>query len=384
MQVIICGAGVAGIEALLRLRALAGSSVDITLLSPDEYLDYRPLSVVEPFDDQSRRQYPIAGIAADAQAHWLPESLDWVDRHNRLVHTRGGKSLPYDALLLAVGGRRRHAAPHLTVFPETRGAHGYRRILQGIDSGDVSELAFVMPEGPSWPLPLYELALMTGHYAGDRQRAIALTFITPEKSPLGVFGAGVSAEIAALLAARDIAVYCSSNVEMPAAQRLFRMPSGSESHPQYTLTLPSLTGPDVHGIPGDAVHRFLPVDEHCRVLDTDGHIFAAGDATGWRIKHGALSVQQAHTAAAGIARLAGLDGPCPPLHPVLQGTLWTGSAPLYLSAHFIAGQGWNGQLHGEPPWDPQDKVVGADLGPYLRRRFDVGAASTTRPHSTLS
>ncbi len=32
---VICGAGIAGIEGLLRMRRLAGDQVDITLLSPN-------------------------------------------------------------------------------------------------------------------------------------------------------------------------------------------------------------------------------------------------------------------------------------------------------------------------------------------------------------
>ena len=41
--------GIAGIEGLLRLRRLAGDQLDMILLSPADYLVYRPLAVLEPF-----------------------------------------------------------------------------------------------------------------------------------------------------------------------------------------------------------------------------------------------------------------------------------------------------------------------------------------------
>ena len=47
--VVICGGGIAGIEGLLRLRRLAGDQLDMILLSPADYLVYRPLAVLEPF-----------------------------------------------------------------------------------------------------------------------------------------------------------------------------------------------------------------------------------------------------------------------------------------------------------------------------------------------
>ena len=107
------------------------------------------------------------------------------------------------------------------------------------------------------------------------------------------------------------------------------------------------------------------MDDHCRVLGTDGRIFAAGDATNLPVKHGGVSAQQADTAAAGIAHLAGL-GPAPSaLHPVIRGTLLTGGKPLYLSAHLIAGQGWQAEIYETAPWPVEDKIIAEELSRYL-------------------
>jgi hypothetical protein len=49
------------VEAALRLRRLAGDRVQMTLVSPDEELVYRPLAVREPFARAGARRYPGRG-----------------------------------------------------------------------------------------------------------------------------------------------------------------------------------------------------------------------------------------------------------------------------------------------------------------------------------
>ena len=373
-KVVVCGGGVAGIEALLRLRHLAGDNVDITLLSPGDYLDYRPVAVLEPFDREPIRRYPIERIVADHGVRWIPDSLGWVDRFQHTVHCAAtGESLVYDALLLAVGGRARPTNPHMDVFTSPQGEKAYADILQELEAGKLTDLAFVVPEGPSWPLPLYELALMTARRANDRDQRLRISLITPDARPLAVFGAQASTVVSRLLSGAGVTLYCGTTADMQKDRCLVLHPSGVELHPQHTVTLPRITGPDVRGIPGDPTHRFLEIDLHCRVARTDGSIFAAGDATNFPVKHGAISAQQADTAAAGIAHLAGAGPRSEPLHPILRTKLLTGHEPLYLSAHVIAGQGWNAEIHHEPPWGTEAKIVAAELGPYLKSIEDSAA-----------
>jgi sulfide:quinone oxidoreductase len=150
-------------------------------------------------------------------------------------------------------------------------------------------------------------------------------------------------------------------------RHLILQPSGTELHPDRTVTLPTITGPNIRGIPGDAIDRFLAIDQYCRVRDTDGRIFAAGDATDLPVKHGGLGAQQADTAAAAIAHLAGVAEAPDPLRPMIRGTLLTGGKPLYMAAHLIAGHGWRTEIYEQPPWPMDDKVVAVELGPYLSR-----------------
>ncbi len=103
-NVVICGAGIAGIEGLLRLRRLAGDHVRVTLVSPEEEFVYRPLAVLEPFALASVRRYPVAQIVSDTSAAWIRDRLTAVDTQARTLQTEGGRELSYDALLLAIGG----------------------------------------------------------------------------------------------------------------------------------------------------------------------------------------------------------------------------------------------------------------------------------------
>ena len=70
---VIAGGGVAGLETLLALRALAGDRVDITLVTPELRFVNRSMAVDQPFRttaprgvrlEASRRSTTRAGIAA--------------------------------------------------------------------------------------------------------------------------------------------------------------------------------------------------------------------------------------------------------------------------------------------------------------------------------
>ena len=364
-KVVICGAGVAGVEGLLRLRKLAGDRVEITLLSAQQHFSYRPIAVLEPFAKGKADRYSVARIAADTDTRWIPHNLTWVDRDKRQVHASNGEVLDYDALLLAVGGRERKPPQHMEVFSDRNADQMYRAVLSDIDSGDITSLAFVMPSGPTWPLPLYELALLTAEQKYGNPR-LDICFITPEKLPLQAFGSEAGEAVARILHQAGISLFSDADVRVLGPRHLQLHGGGIELHPDRIVTIPMITGPNVAGIAGDARERFLPIDDRCRVQGTDGRIFAAGDATDLPVKHGGVGAQQADTAAAGIAYLAGVGDAPGPAHPVIRGMLLTGHDPLYLMAHVVAGRGWQAQVYREPPWPPDEKVIAVELGPYLR------------------
>jgi sulfide:quinone oxidoreductase len=365
-RVVICGGGIAAVEALLHLRRLAGDSVHIELLAPADELVYRPLAVREPFAFGPPRRYPLRRIERDTQAEWIKDALEWVDPDARVVHTAEGRRLEYDGLLIAVGARQVEPYKHVATFRDAEADATYHGIVQDVEGGYTRRLAFVQPVGPVWPLPLYELALMTAERAESMDvRDLELSLVTPEPRPLAVFGTAVSDVVTNRLARAGVTVYTNSLAKVPAARKLVIQPQNIELADQRIVTMPRIAGPAIRGLPGAGAHGFLPIDKHCTVRGTDGRVFAAGDAANYPIKHGGLGAQMADAAAAAIAVLAGAQEKAPAFNPVIRGKLLTGHDPVYMSALPVGAESFESEVYDEPPWPADDKVVAEELGPYL-------------------
>lgn len=364
LKVVICGGGFSATEALLRLHRLAGKSVEVTLIAPNRYLKYRPLTVFTPFGEDSVPRYPLRDLLARTGAAWLHDRVTAIDHRERTVYTADSGPVHYDALLLALGAKERKRHPHVTLFTDRTGGQTYRTIVAGIDSGAITRLALIEPSGPSWPLPLYELALFTAKHARDRGLRLQIALIVPHPHPLYPFGTGAGGVVEQLLRDAGVTPYLGRTADIAGTQSLRLHPGGDELDPQQIVTLPTITGPSLPGVPGDARDRFIPVDDRCRVRGTDGRVFAAGDATDLPVKHGSLAAEQADVAAAGIAHLAGAK-PAQPFRPVLRGTLLTGGTPLYLEAHLVAGTSWESRILTEPTWPAGQLVVAEELAAYL-------------------
>jgi sulfide:quinone oxidoreductase len=365
-RVVVCGGGIAAAEGLLRLRALAGDTVELRMVAPNDELVYRPLAVREPFAFGAPKRYPLRQIARDTRAEWIQDALAWVDRDSRAVHTRDGQELEYDALLVAVGANQVDEYRHAGTFRDSAADETFNGVVQDIELGYSKSLAFIQPVGPVWPLPLYELALMTAERARSMDvRELELTLVTPEHRPLAVFGPAASDAVSARLDSAGITVYTEALAKVPEARRLLIEPRGIELHPERMLAMPRVSGPAIAGLPGGGAHGFLPIDRHCSVPETGGRVFAAGDAVNYPIKHGGLGAQMADAAASGIAALAGAIEKPALFNPVIRGKLLTGSDPLYISAHPAGSESFQSEVFDEPPWPADDKVIAEELGPYL-------------------
>jgi sulfide:quinone oxidoreductase len=368
-RVVICGGGITAIEGLLHLRRLAGDSVHVKLVAPNEELVYRPMAVREPFALGPARRYPIRLIARDNHAEWIKDSLAWVDPDGRVVHTESGESVQFDALLVAVGGRPvdEYRPERVTTFRDADADATYHGIIQDIEQDYTRSVAFIQPVGPVWPLPLYELALMTAERAESMDvRNFSATLVTPERRPLAVFGPAVSDVVSERLQSAGIEVFCNSLAKVPAKGRVLVQPQGVELRPDRIITMPRIAGPSIRGLEGAGASGFIPIDKHCSVPDTDGHIFAAGDAVNYPIKHGGLGTEMADVAAAAIAKLAGAIDSEPAFNPVIRGKLLTGSDPIYMTAHPVGSESFASEVFDSPPWWPaDDKVIAAELGQYL-------------------
>src|SRR4051812_49844308 len=79
LRVVVAGGGVAGLEALVALRALAGERVAATLVAPDEAFALRALGVFEPFGLGRPGRYPLGQLAAELGVAHEQDSVARVD-----------------------------------------------------------------------------------------------------------------------------------------------------------------------------------------------------------------------------------------------------------------------------------------------------------------
>jgi sulfide:quinone oxidoreductase len=370
---VIAGGGVAALEAALALRELAGNRVETTLLAPAKEFVYRPMTVREPFAYRDARRYRLDEIARDIGFELRVDSFKWLDPAARVVHTESGGQLHYDALLLAVGAGRSERYEHATTLDDSRLDEQLHGLIQDVEEGYVRSLAFVAPSRMAWPLPLYELALMTAARAYDMNIELQITIVTPEDSPLAVFGLEASAGVQRVLEAQGIDVITSAHAEVPEARRITIHPGNRELRVDRIVALPELYGPSVAGVPVTASGGFIRVDEQSKVRQLD-RVYAAGDATDFPVKHGGVAAQQADAAAESIAALAGVALERKPMPLVIRGMLLGADRPLYLSAHLTGTHGSDSQISQEPLWSPATKIAARYLAPYLEARDRIAVA----------
>jgi sulfide:quinone oxidoreductase len=376
--VLIAGGGVAGLETLLALRALAGDRVDITLLAPELKFVNRSMAVDQPFKVQRGRGLRLEDTAAELGARWHRGAVDRVEHDRHRVVTRDGHELPYDRLVLALGAHpeREWRSEGVLTYHGGRDGPNYRLLLHRLREGQVDKLAFVRPAGASWPLPLYDLALMTAADCAAHNRSeVELSLITPEEEPLGIFGNTASAAIRRLLDESGVTLYPGSYGVPNPPGRLDVSPADRSLAVDRIVTVPRLVGPSLRGIPSGR-GGFIHTDAHGRVPGLDG-VFAAGDATTFPVKQGGLAAQQADAVAEAIAASAGADIDPQPFRPILRGTLLTGGPARYLRADISGAAGDDSIVSGDALWWPPNKLTGRYLAPFLSAQ--LGEAADVMP-----
>jgi sulfide:quinone oxidoreductase len=364
--VIVVGGGVAGLEAALALADLAPDRTDVTVVARNAEFVYRPMAVREPFAYGAARRYPLAPIVRDAGARLLRGELGGIDPGRRAIDTKEGERIEYDALLLAVGAKAVPRYAHALTIDDSRLDETLHGLIQDVEGGYIHRLAFVSPASNAWPLPLYELALMTAGRAYDMEIDLAVTVVTPEPAPLAVFGAAVSSAVGELLRKARIETIVSASAEVPTAREVLIRPGDRRLQVDRVIALPELKGPPLPGIPVPE-GAFIPVDAHCQVLGA-GPIYAAGDATDFPVKHGGIASEQADAAAEAIAASAGAPITPRAFEPVIRGILLTDDKPLYMVARLAAGQEPSSEVSHQPSWSPPAKIAAKYLAPYLEQR----------------
>lgn len=367
-RVVIAGGGVAGLEAAIALRELAGDRVEVEICSPREDFVYRPFAVGEPYGRSRPMRYPLAPLAERCGAKLRLESIGAVEPARRQAITHDGERLDYDYLILAPGSRMLWSVPGSVPFWGVPEEGAVREVIEGLREQRLQTVVFTLPGISNWALPVYELALFAD--AERRRNGAAWTrliVVTPEQAPLGLFGRRAGEEVGALLAEREVEILTGTYPVAFAGGRLQVAPGG-EIAADAVVSLPRLEGRLVEGIPHDD-EGFIPVDEHGWVRGIE-RVLAVGDVTNFPVKQGGISTQQADAAAEAIAVALGALAEARPFEPVLRGVLWTGGEPRYVYGELGGGHGETSVLSSEAPWSTEqdDKIIARYLTPFLAQQ----------------
>lgn len=355
MDVVIVGGGVAALEALLALRDLAGDRVRLTFAAPDPDFSYRPLAVAEPFALGHAYRVPLKQFADAAEAELVQDACVAVDDAAGHVTLGDGGERSFDAVLVAPGARAVAGVEGAVTWWPGGDPETYGGLLRDVDEGYSKRIAIVVPPGAVWPLPAYELALMT---AGEARQMghddVAVTIVTPERQALSLFGEEASAAVTEEL--RNAGVELKTGAVVRRGQEGFVVePGGEPLDAQRVYAVPRLVGPSIAGLPVDEEGFIRAGDD--ALVDGCARTWAAGDAVVSPLKFGGLATHQGRRAAAEIARLAGAENAPDPGEPVVHGRLMVGRRTRKLRGR--------GDAEAAPLWWPQGKIAGEYLPRWL-------------------
>jgi len=361
-RVLIAGGGAAGLEAMIALRTLAGARVDIELVSPEPAFAWRSLAVAAAFGEIDAPTVDLREIAATLDARHVCDVVVGVESASATVTLADGGPRGYDALIVCTGAQVQDAIPGAVTFGAPGGTARFRHVLEHAERGEISTIIFAIPADVGWPIPLYELALLTAERLRSAGSAAELTLLTPESAPLAVFGGRASGAVLEELEERGIRFVPGIQATEIAWGELRAQPGNVRIGADAVITLPRLSGPAIAGLAADE-RGFLLVDAHGLVRGTS-NVYAAGDAIAFAVKHGGLATQQADAAAEMIAARVGAAVTPTPFSPVLRGMLLTGSGPRYLEGTAGSAAG-TGAASTRPLWWPPAKIAGRYIASHL-------------------
>ena len=382
-RVLIAGGGFAAVEAALALKALADDRVQLVLLAPDPVFRYRPAATGESFDVSPTRGYDLPTIAADIGASYHRGRLEAVASRKQWARTAAGARLRYDCLLLATGARPVARVPGAITFRDQRDVSKLRRIVGEVEAGAVRRAVFALPNGTVWPLPLYELALLSARRARERGLTLECTLVSPEEAPLAMFGRASSRLVGDLLEDGGVRFIGSSVAAEVDRHGLLVLTDGTSIEADRVVALPELRGRRITGVPGNP-SGFVPVDSLGRVEGLH-NVYAAGDLTTFPIKQGGLAAQQADVVAHTLAEQLGVPVKQVRAPHVLRARLIGGERPVFLRTEFD----WSGhptksalEGAGDEQAASAAKVLGRYLVPYLETRETLSdGAGRGRTHA---
>ena len=280
-KVLIAGGGVAGLEAILALQAIAPGRFDVELVTPQRHVTSRSLCTGPPFLRATANRAKLAAITAEHGVRLTRDAIDLVEPALHEVLTQGGARRSYDVLVLALGTRPARSVEGAMAF---RGLQDLVAVTAALDT--VTSVAYIASSTSMWAAPLYEVAVQTAAWATHRRKVLDVLVVTAERVgdllSARLAEAGVSVEGEAV-----VDRFSGGHLELADARRV---------EVGLAVALPNLAGPIVRGMPSRSRDGFTVVDETGQVAGV-ADIYAVGDMTGRRM----LAAEQAGAAVGAIA-----------------------------------------------------------------------------------
>jgi sulfide:quinone oxidoreductase len=194
-------------------------------VSPGDHFAYRPLDVLEPFDARAMVRILWARILADRRISHLSAAVREVDCDGHRLTTTGRQTLGFDLLVMTTGSELRPMIPGATTVGSPGATHRLTELLAKLCAGRIDRIAFAVPPGVTWTLPIYELALRLGSHGEPARRR---TCSSPHRKPSrSNFGAKASKMVGELLADASIRLHTQGLVERHAGARSWlKLPAG--------------------------------------------------------------------------------------------------------------------------------------------------------------
>ena len=276
-RVVIAGAGVAALETALALGALAGDLVSVPARCSGAGIHVSAFGRGRALRAGQVRRFPLSALVAATGAALRRGAVARVDPDGKVALLEDGEALEFDVFVLALGARAREAVAGALTFRGREDGQELAALLDRATGGNLRRVVFAVPAAITWPLPLYELALLTAGYLTDHgTRGVDVLLVTPEERPLALFGPEASEAVAG--AARDS---WHRAPHRNRCDRVARWPArGGRPAPieaDAVVALPQLIGHALPGLPHDG-SGFVPTDRHGRVTGT-ADVYAAGDST---------------------------------------------------------------------------------------------------------
>lgn len=289
-NIVVIGAGLAGLPAAYELRHLLPSKHTVTLISGESKFTFIPglIQVALGLKSLEHVQLDLSRLAQRHHLNWVPGKVTALDPQTRSITVEGEKTIEYDYVAIATGaslafdqipGLGPHGGYTQSVCTPNHALTAHQAWLDLLENP--GPMVVGAAPGAGCFGPAYEFALMADHELRRRglRDQVPITYVTPEPyaGHLGVPKMKNARELTAnLMRERDITVF-ENRAITAVNEEIITLDNGQPLPFKYSMILPAFRGAKfIQAVPGLADAKgFIPI------LPTQRHpdfpnIYAAG------------------------------------------------------------------------------------------------------------